>query len=279
MPERNNHMATLDGKVALVTGGAGGIGRAVVEGYIEAGAKVAVLDRDGERLGELADAFGDNVITTLGSVENLADNQRAVDEAVKAFGKLDVFVGNAGVGAGNLSLAEVPLDKLEAAIDEIYAINVKGYLLGARAALPALLRTGGNMIFSCSIASYRAVDDGTLYVSTKHANLGIVRGLAFEFAPKVRVNGVAIGVARTKMEGLAALGQEPLDAVLPGAEEVIPLGFIPEPGDYADGFVYLASDAARVVTGECLWADSGFGIRGIGSPAGGRNLDPDLLEA
>ncbi|WP_307827256.1 SDR family oxidoreductase [Gordonia rubripertincta] len=275
MPERNTHITTLDGKVALVTGGAGGIGRAVVEGYIEAGAKVAVLDRDGERLGELAEAFGDNVITTLGSVENLADNQRAVDEAVKAFGKLDVFVGNAGVGAGNLSLAEVPLDKLDAAIDEIYAINVKGYLLGARAALPALLRTGGNMIFSCSIASYRAVDDGTLYVSTKHANLGIVGGLAFEFAPKVRVNGVA----RTKMEGLAALGQEPLDAVLPGAEEVIPLGFIPEPSDYAEGFVYLASDAARVVTGECLWADSGFGIRGIGSPAGGRDLDPDLLEA
>ncbi|MGP3709062.1 SDR family NAD(P)-dependent oxidoreductase [Gordonia paraffinivorans] len=191
-------MATLDGKVALVTGGAGGIGRAVVEGYVEAGAKVAVLDRDEERLREVAETFGDDVVTTLGSVENLADNQRAVADTVEAFGKLDVFVGNAGVGAGNLSL----------------------------------------MIFSCSIASYRAVDDGTLYVSTKHANLGIVRGLAFEFAPKVRVNGVAIGVARTKMEGLAALGQEPLDAVLPGAEEVIPLGFIPEPRDYAEGFVY-----------------------------------------
>ncbi|MEO9327031.1 SDR family oxidoreductase [Gordonia aurantiaca] len=271
-------MATLDGKVALVTGGAGGIGRAVVEGYVEAGAKVAVLDRDEERLREVAETFGDKVVTSLGSVESLADNQRAVADALDAFGKLDVFVGNAGVGAGNLSLAEVPLDKLEAAIDEIYAINVKGYLLGARAALPALLRTGGNMIFSCSIASYRAVDDGTLYVSTKHANLGIVRGLAFEFAPKVRVNGVAIGVARTKMEGLASLGQEPLDAVLPGAEEVIPLGFIPEPADYAEAFVYLASDAARVVTGECLWADSGFGIRGIGSPAGGRDLDPDRLE-
>lgn len=126
-----------------------------------------------------------------------------------------------------------------------------------RAALPELLRTGGNIIFSCSLASYRAVDDGALYVSTKHANLGIVRGLAWEFAPHVRVNGVAIGVARTRMEGLAHLDQQPIDAVLPGAEEVIPLGFIPEPADYAAAFTYLASDAAKIVTGECLWADSG----------------------
>lgn len=273
----NTAMGILDTKVALVTGGANGIGRAVVTGYIAAGAKVAVLDRDSERAADLREEFGPDVHVTVGSVESLADNQRAVAEAVQTFGKLDIFVGNAGVGAGNLSLAEIPLDKLESAIDEIYAINVKGYFLGARAALPHLLRTGGNMIFSCSLASYRAVDDGSLYVSTKHANLGIVRALAWEFAPKIRVNGVAIGVGRTRMEGLSALGQDPIDAVLPGAEEVIPLGFIPEPDDYAAAFTYLASDAARVVTGECLWADSGFGIRGIGSPAGGKNLEADAL--
>lgn len=271
-------MSTLEGKVALVTGGAGGIGRAVVEAYVQAGARVAVLDRDAERLQQVCDKLGSSITGTVGSVEMLADNQRAVADAIEAYGKLDVFVGNAGVGAGNRKLAEVPLDDLEDAIDEIYAINVKGYLLGARASLPALLRTGGNMIFSCSLASYRAVDDGTLYVSTKHANLGTVRGLAWEFAPTVRVNGVAIGVGRTRMEGLASLDQEPVDAVLPGAEEVIPLGFIPEPEDYAAAFTYLASDAARIVTGECLWADSGFGIRGISSPAGGRDLAATDLE-
>jgi NAD(P)-dependent dehydrogenase (short-subunit alcohol dehydrogenase family) len=174
-------------------------------------------------------------------------------------------------------LNDLPLARLEDAIDEIFAINVKGYLLGARAALAPVLRARGSMVFSCSLASYRAVDDGVLYVSTKHANLGIVRQLAWEFAPHVRVNGVAIGVARTRMEGLRCLGQPTIDAVLPGAEGVIPLGFIPEPSDYGGAFVYLASDAARVVTGECLWADSGFGVRGIGSPAGGRNLSADEL--
>ncbi len=265
-------MWNLEGKVALVTGGAAGIGRAVVAAYVAQGMKVGVLDRNPDTLAALCDEFGSAVHGTVGSVEILADNQRAVDEAVKKFGGLDVFVGNAGVGAGNLKLVDIPLDQLEAAIDEIYAINVKGYLLGARASLPALLKSRGSMIFSCSLASYRAVDDGVLYVSTKHANLGIVHQLAWEFAPHVRVNGVAIGVARTRMEGLECMNQSPIDAVLPGAEKVIPMGFIPEPEDYGGAFVYLASEGARLVTGECLWADSGFGVRGIGAAAGGGNL-------
>lgn len=265
-------MGQLDGRVALVTGGAAGIGRAVVEAYVGAGARVAVLDRNADGLSLLGKEFGDAVVGAHGRVESLLDNQRAVEAALSTFGRLDVFVGNAGVGAGNLALVDIPVDRLEAAIDEIYAINVKGYLLGARASIGALLETGGSMIFSCSLAGYRAVDDGVLYVSTKHANVGIVRQLAWEFAPHVRVNGVAIGVARTRMLGLDCLGQDPTDAVLPGAEQVIPLGFIPEPADHAGAFVYLATDAARLVTGECLWTDSGFGVRGIGRSAGGAHL-------
>lgn len=267
-------MGQLEGKSAVVTGGANGIGRAVAQAFVENGARVAILDCDEAGLEAVATELGSAVVPVLGRVETLRDNQRAVDAATKAFGKLDVFVGNVGVGAGNLPLVDIPADRLEAAIDEIYAVNVKAYLLGARAAIGPLLETRGNMVFSCSIASYRAVDDGTLYVSSKHANLGIVRGLAWEFAPKVRVNGVAIGVARTKMMGLECLDQPTIDAVLPGAEQVIPLGFIPEASDYGQAFVYLASDAARVVTGECLWADSGFGIRGIGRSVGGSELTP-----
>lgn len=272
-------MGSLQGKVALVTGGAAGVGRAVVEAYLDQGARVGVLDRDAEGAERLRQDFGDAVVTTVGSAERLADNQRAVADVVERFGGLDVFVGNAGVGAGNLALADIPLGRLEDAIDEIYAINVKAYLLGARAALGPLLESPeGSMIFSCSLASYRAVDDGVLYVSTKHANLGIVRQLAWELAPHIRVNGVAIGVARTRMEGLNALGQQSIDAVLPGAESVIPLGFIPEPADYGSSFVFLAAPGSRVVTGECLWADSGFGVRGIGRPAGGGDLSVATLE-
>lgn len=271
-------MSELKGKVALVTGGAGGVGEAVVRAFVEAGAKVGVLDRDEERLAQLKADLGSEVTVTLGSVERMVDNVRAVTETVQAFGRLDCFVGNAGVGAGNLKLSEIPVDRLEDAIDEIFAINVKGYLLGARAALPEVLRTRGTMIFTTSLAGHRAVDDGVLYVSSKHADVGIVRQLAWEFAPHVRVNGVAVGVARTRMEGLHSLDQPTVDAVLPGAEEVIPLGRIPEPYDHAGAFVFLASDRSSVSTGECLWTDSGFGVRGIGSPRGGSALDADELQ-
>lgn len=271
-------MRTLEGKVALVTGGAGGIGEAVVRAFVEAGALVGILDRDEERLRAISLELGASVVSTLGNVERLGDNVRAVRDTVEAFGKLDTFVGNAGVGAGNLRLADVPVERLEAAIDEIFAINVKGYLLGARAALAEVLRTRGTMIFSTSIAGHRAVDDGVLYVASKHADVGVVRQLAWEFAPHIRVNGVAIGVARTRMEGLRCLNQPTIDAVLPGAESVIPLEAIPEPRDHVGAFVFLASDAASVSTGECLWTDSGFGIRGIGSPRGGSTLDPASLD-
>jgi NAD(P)-dependent dehydrogenase (short-subunit alcohol dehydrogenase family) len=272
-------MNDMEGQVALVTGGANGIGRAIVRGYVHAGAQVGVLDRDETALAELDAELGKSTRCIPGRVESLTDNRQAVNDTVAAFGNLDVFVGNAGVGAGNHLLVDTPDDKLEAAIDEIYAINVKGYLLGARASLPSLLRTGGCMIFSCSLASYRAVDDGVLYVSTKHADLGIVRQLAWEFAPKIRVNGVAIGVARTQMIGLQSLSQAPIDAVLPGSESVIPMGKIPEPEDYTGTFRYLASrQVSGLVTGECVFADSGFSVRGIGQPAAGHELDPDALE-
>lgn len=267
----------MDGKTALVTGGAGGIGEAVVRAYVEAGARVGILDRDEERLHAVTRDLGDAVVGIHGSVERMADNVRAVKATVEAFGSLTTFVGNAGVGAGNLTLAQMPVEHLEEAIDEIFAINVRGYLLGARAALPEVLRANGSMIFSTSIAGYRAVDDGVLYVASKHADVGIVRQLAWEFAPRVRVNGVAIGVAKTNMEGLEVLSQPTVDAVLPGAEQVIPLGTIPEAADHAGAFLYLASDRASVTTGECIWTDSGFGIRGIGSPRGGSYLDPEAL--
>ena len=270
-------MGWLDGYVACVTGGAAGIGRAVVEEYINQGAKVGVLDRDAAGLAVLADHL-DGVVTVHGDVRTMEANRRLVGATVEAFGRLDVFVGNVGVGANNLSLVEMPVERLEAACAEMFAINITGYLLGARASLPELLRTNGSMIFTCSYCSFRPAEDGPLYVATKHAGAGIVRQLAFELAPKVRVNGVAPGVARGKMSGLETLGQAPVDAVLPGAEHAIPLGFIPEPSDHASPYVLLASrERSRVTTGSFILTDSGTAVRGVGKAVGGRELDPESL--
>ena len=131
-------MGWLDGQVALVTGGGSGIGRAVVARFIAEGARVGVLDRVPGRAEELRAEFGDAVVAVTGDVTQLADNKRAVAETVAAFGRLDVFVGNAGVFDNFLSLAEFPEETLSEAFDELFGVNVKGCILGAKAALPEL---------------------------------------------------------------------------------------------------------------------------------------------
>src|SRR5437899_4173364 len=129
-------MGWLDGQVALVTGGGSGIGRAVVARYLEEGARVGVMERVATRAAELRSEFGDKVVGIAGDVAQFADNKRAVAETVRAFGRLDVFVGNAGIFDVYASFDELPEDQLSRAFDELFAVNVRGLMLGAKAALP-----------------------------------------------------------------------------------------------------------------------------------------------
>ena len=147
-------MGWLDGRVALVTGGGAGIGRAVVERFLAEGARVGVLERVAARVEQLQAAFGSAVVAVQGDVTRLADNQHAVDATVRAFGQLDIFVGNAGVFDRFISLADLPGEQISAAFDELFGVNVKGALLGAKATLPALLKTEGCMIFTASVAGF-----------------------------------------------------------------------------------------------------------------------------
>ncbi len=123
----------------------------------------------------------------------------------RAFGKVDVYVANAAIWDGNTALLDLPEDRLDAAFEEIFAINVRGYLLGATAAAPALFESCGNMIFTLSTAAVRAGGGGPLYTASKHAGVGLVRQLAFELAPRVRVNAVAPAGMATDLRGPQAL--------------------------------------------------------------------------
>src|SRR6266567_2847098 len=143
-------MGWLDGQVALVTGGGSGIGRAVVSRFVEEGARVAVMERAVERADAVRAAFGAAVIAIGGDVAQLADNKHAVSETISSFGRLDVFVGNAGIFDVYAKIAELPEDELTRAYDELFGVNVKGCVFGARAALPALRETGGSIIFTAS---------------------------------------------------------------------------------------------------------------------------------
>src|SRR5262249_52941534 len=161
-------------------------------------------------------------------------------------GRLDVFVGNAGVFDRAIPLADIPEDKLATACDELFDVNVKGCLLGAKAALPELLKTGGSMIFTASVAGMNSGGGGVIYTASKHAVIGVIRQLATELGPTIRVNGVAPGGTRTDLRGLAVLGQDDRSHFGdPGVEDRVrannPLHMMLEPDDLAGAYVFLAS--------------------------------------
>jgi len=270
-------MGVLDGEVVLITGGASGLGRAVVERFVEEGARLAVLDRSAERLESLARAHPDRIETIAGDVRSLADNQRAVDAALARFGKLDCAVGNAGIWDYSLSLDAMAAERIDAAFDEVFHVNVKGYLNLAKASLPALVRSSGALIFTVSNAGFDPSGGGPLYTASKHAVVGLIRQLAFELAPAVRVNGVAPGPIETDLRGAGALGQADRSIssinLAATAAPAVPLARVPAPEDYAGGFVFLASRRDnRAATGSVVSLDSGIAVRGVGRTAGGGKL-------
>jgi len=260
-------MGWLDGQVALVTGGGSGIGRAVVERYVEEGARVAVMDRVPGRGEELRARFGNQVTAISGDVSRLDDNKRAVAETVAAFGRLDIFVGNAGLLDGFLRLADLAEASIAAACDELFAVNVKGCILGAKATLHELGKSKGCMIFTASGAGFTSAGGGVIYTASKHAVVGIIRQLAVELGPNIRVNGVAPGGTITDLRSVAALQLEDRSQFdLPGAAERIaagnPLQIALDPADLAGAYVFLASRAnARGITGSVVSVDAGSTLR------------------
>lgn len=199
-------MGWLDDTSVLVTGGGSGLGRAIVSRFVEEGARVVVLDRSKEKLEEVAGAFSDAVRTVAGDVTSVEDNEAAVAAAVVDFGGLDVLVGNAGIWDFNASLEATDAHRLAGGFDELFGVNVKGYLLAAKAALPALRAARGSMVFTLSNAAFYPGGGGPLYTASKHAGVGLVRQLAYELAPHVRVNGVAPGGMATDLRGPGSLG-------------------------------------------------------------------------
>jgi cis-2,3-dihydrobiphenyl-2,3-diol dehydrogenase len=276
-------MSRLEGQVALVTGGASGLGRAIVARYVREGAKVGVLDRSRERLDTLRTEFGDAVLAHVGDVRSLADNKAAVDAVVKRFGKLDCLVGNAGIWDFNVSLVDLPEDRADAAFDEVFHVNVKGYLFGAKAAAKALVESRGSMIFTVSNAGFYPAGGGPLYTATKHAVIGLIRQLAYELGPYVRVNGVAPGGIATDLRGPAVLGMAE-NSVAPMAgmfEEfsraLLPIGHLPTPEEYTGAYVFFATRGDNVpATGAVLNYDGGVGVRGFAGGTGSADIETKL---
>jgi NAD(P)-dependent dehydrogenase (short-subunit alcohol dehydrogenase family) len=257
----------LEGQVALVTGGGSGLGRAIVERFVAEGAQVGVLDVSQPKLDDVGGALGSSVCTHRGDATAVAANVEAVAATLEAFGRLDVFVANAGLWDFGTALEDLPLDSIGPAFDELLGVNVKAGLLGARAALEPLRASRGSMIFTLSNAAFHPGGGGPVYTASKHALVGLVRQLAYELAPEIRVNGVAPGGMATDLRGPAALGQNstPYDS-LP-VDEIMrrwsPLEIAPQPEDYTGHYVLLASrENSRTVTGAIHVCDAGEIVRG-----------------
>lgn len=261
-------MGTLEGKVVILTGAGAGIGAAVARRYVQEGARVVGVDRS-EAVQALGHELGTAFIPVVADVSTWEGNVAAVKAARDTWGRVDVFVGNAGVTDAAQELADIPGPDIAKAFTELYGVNVLAPMLGVRAALDDLIAAKGCVILTASFASFNAAGGGALYTSSKHAVLGLIRQLAYELAPDVRVNGVAPGVAPTRMKGLGALGQADTDSVLEGTRFVLPLQEVPSVEGYTSIFTLLASaEQSGLMTGSVITADSGLSIRGLAKPGG-----------
>ncbi|MBR9867668.1 MAG: 3-(cis-5,6-dihydroxycyclohexa-1,3-dien-1-yl)propanoate dehydrogenase [Oceanospirillales bacterium] len=257
-------MTTLKDKVAFVSGGADGIGRAVVERFISEGAKVAVLDLNQEKLDALQALYPEDLCHVCGDVTDYDNNQKIVDLAVERFGKLDVFVGNAALFDFFAPLSRIAPEKLEASFNKLFQVNVLGYMNGVKAAMEQLKQNRGGVVLTVSNSGFYPGGGGVLYVTSKHAVVGLIKQLAYELAPEIRVNGVSPGATDTEMKSVEGISSKsrPLNQIPnfnENAANAVPLKRIARPEDHASLYVLLASnEQSPMTTGTVIHSDGGW---------------------
>lgn len=245
----------LSGTSALVTGGATGIGRAIVGQLASAGVRGLSCDLE-TQAGELPSAWD----SVSADVRSEADLERAFAEAGERFGTLDIVVANAGVVPGWRETASIDLDEW----DEVFATNVRGVIATIKHAVPLMKEHGGSIIVLGSLNSRRAHPRQCLYTATKHAVLGIVRSTALDLGRfGIRVNAIGPGPVATdalvqRIETRESQGEPPRDEVLASYAADTALGRIATVDDVAATAMFLASPASASVTGQIIPIDGGL---------------------
>jgi 3-oxoacyl-[acyl-carrier protein] reductase len=244
----------LQGKVALVTGGASGFGAEIVRLFAKEGAKVVILDLNLEGANKVAQDAGGGTIAVGGDVTKRADIDASVKTTIDNFKRLDVVVNNAGWTHRNKPMLEVS----EEEFDRVYAINVKSIYHMTNAIVPVMRKQGGGSIINIgSTAGIRPRPGLTWYNGSKGAVNLVSKSMAVELAPdKIRVNCVAPVIGETALlESFMGVPDTPENRAKFVA--TIPLGRMSLPGDIAKACLYLASDDAEFITGVILPVDGG----------------------
>jgi 2,3-dihydroxy-2,3-dihydrophenylpropionate dehydrogenase len=254
-------------KVAIVTGGASGIGKAVIERFVQEGAAVCMFDISAEKLQQAKEEYKEKVITFQGDVTKFADHVQAVELTISHFGKLDILVSNAGVFDGFVSLEQLPEQRLDESFDTIFNVNVKGGLLAAKAAFTELRKTKGTIIYTVSNAGFYPNGGGPIYTASKHATVGLIRQLAFELAPEIRVNGVSPGGTITNLNVIPSL-KDCVKTIDESTRKKLirsrnPLQIAQDPEDHTGAYVLLGSNDSKAITGTVIESDGGLGVRGM----------------
>jgi NAD(P)-dependent dehydrogenase (short-subunit alcohol dehydrogenase family) len=244
-----------DQKVAVVTGGSSGIGRATAVALAKQGIKVTVAARrakEGEETVRLVKEAGSDGIFVKTDVANENDVKSLVEKTVKQYNRLDYAFNNAGIEEMTTPL----VDQTSEVFDQIMNVNVKGVWLSMKYEIPEMIRTGGGAIVNMSsVAGVMGFPQFPIYIASKHAVLGLTKSAALEYAKSgIRINAIAPGVIETEMFERVAEDKQLAESL----KSITPIGHIGDPQEIANAVVWLLSDKASFVLGHTLLVDGGI---------------------
>lgn len=252
-----------DHRVVLITGGCNGIGLAVGHSFRRAGDTVVLFDHSKPS----SQTAVEGMTYVRGDVRRADDVESVVELVIAKYGRLDVLVANAGIFDNYYSLLESSPDDIDSVYHQIMDTNVLGVIHAIRAAHTHLRSANGVILVSSSISGQQAGYGGPLYVASKHALNGLVKSLARQLGPEIRIIGVAPGLVGTSLRenspvGGSGIGLDRHHLI----REATALRRIPDPEDFGALYVSLASPATRTMTGSIVVADSGLQVAAIGDP-------------